>query len=87
MKTGTVKWFNARKGYGFIRPDDGGFNAYVHINAVRRAGLVELKEGQKINFDTVVDESTGEIIAKNLSVPNAPATASVLAPMAGRKAS
>ena len=56
MKTGTVKWFNARKGYGFIRPDDGGFNAYVHINAVQRAGLVELKEGQKINFDTVVDE-------------------------------
>ena len=87
MKTGTVKWFNARKGYGFIQPVDGGFNVYVHINAVRRAGLVELKEGQKINFDTVVDERAGEIIAENLSVPpNAPTTASVLEPMAGQKA-
>ena len=88
MKTGTVKWFNARKGYGFIQPVDGGFNVYVQINAVQRAGLVELKEGQKINFDTVVDERTGEIVAENLSVPpNAPSTVSVLAPMAGRKAS
>ena len=88
MKTGTVKWFNARKGYGFIQPVDGGFNVYVHINAVRRAGLVELKEGQKINFDTVVDERAGEIIAENLRAPpNVPTTASVPVPMVGRKAS
>ena len=74
--------------YGFIKPVDGGFDVYVHINAVRGAGLAELKEGQKINFDTTVDERTGEIIAENLSVPpNAPTTASVLAPMARRRAS
>jgi CspA family cold shock protein len=86
MKTGTVKWFNARKGYGFIQPVDGGFNVYIHINAVQSAGLVELKEGQQINFDTVVDEHTGQMIAENLSIPpNAPTTASVLVPMAGRK--
>ncbi len=88
MKTGIVKWFNARKGYGFIKPVDGGFDVYVHINAVRGAGLAELKEGQKINFDTTVDDRTGEIIAENLSVPpNAPTTASVLASMARRRAS
>ena len=88
MKTGTVKWFNARKGYGFIKPVDGGFDVYVHINAVRRAGLVELKDGQKINFDSIVDERTGEIIAENLSVPpNALPPAPVLAPMARRKTS
>jgi cold shock protein len=53
MKTGLVKWFNARKGYGFIRPVDGGFDVYVHINEVRRAGWAELKEGQEICFETV----------------------------------
>jgi len=85
MKTGLVKWFNARKGYGFIKPVDGGFDVYVHINEVRRAGWVELKEGQRIYFDTVVDEGTGEIIAENLSVASTePATASV---PVGRKAS
>ena len=63
MKTGTVKWFNARKGYGFIKPVDGGFDVYVHISAVKRAGLVELKQGEKINFDTVVDERTGEVFS------------------------
>ena len=50
MRTGTVKWFNTRKGYGFLKPVDGGFDARVEIAAVKRAGLVELKEGQKINF-------------------------------------
>jgi len=69
MRTGTVKWFNSRKGYGFIKPVDGGFNVYVHISAVERAGLAELKEGQKINFDIVADERTGEVFAENLSVP------------------
>jgi cold shock protein len=85
VKTGLVKWFNARKGYGFIRPVDGGFDAYVHINEVRRAGWTELKEGQEICFETVVDERTGEIIAENLSVPlTSPARTPV---PVGRKAS
>jgi CspA family cold shock protein len=69
MKTGTVRWFNARKGYGFLKPVDGGFDVYVHVDAVKRAGLAELKEGQMINFETVADERTGEIFAENLSVP------------------
>jgi len=69
MRTGTVKWFNSWKGYGFIKPVDGGFNVYVHISAVERAGLAELKEGQKINFDIVADDHTGEVFADNLSVP------------------
>ncbi|MBV9290333.1 MAG: cold-shock protein [Hyphomicrobiales bacterium] len=67
MKTGTVKWFNSRKGYGFIKPVDGGFDVYVHIAAVERAGLAGLKEGQKIQFEVVADERTGEIFAENLS--------------------
>jgi CspA family cold shock protein len=69
MRTGTVKWFNSRKGYGFIKPADGGFNVYVHISTVERAGLAELKEGQKINFDVVADDRTGQVFAENLSVP------------------
>ena len=69
MKTGIVKWFNSRKGYGYISPVDGGFHVYVHISAVRRAGLAELKEGQHINFDIVPDDRTGEVFAENLSVP------------------
>ena len=67
MKTGTVKWFNARKGYGFLKPDDGGFNVYVHISAVDRAGMTDLKLGQKINFEMVMDDRTGEVRAENLS--------------------
>ena len=69
MKAGTVKWFNSWKGYGFIKPVDGGFDVYVHISAVERAGLAELKEGQRINFDIVTDDRTGEVFAENLSVP------------------
>ena len=88
MRTGTVKWFNARKGYGFIKPADGGFNVYVDVSAVRRAGLVELKEGQKINFEAVADERTGEIFAENLSLlSNAPTAPPSLTPLTGRKAS
>ena len=68
MKTGTVKWFNARKGYGFLKPVDGGFDVYVHISAVERAGMTELKEGQKINFEIITDDRTGEVRAENLSV-------------------
>ncbi len=69
MKTGIVKWFNSRKGYGYISPVDGGFHVYVHISAVKGSGLAELKEGQEINFDIVVDDRTGEVFAENLSVP------------------
>ena len=69
MKTGIVKWFNSRKGYGYISPVDGGFQVYVHISAVERAGLAELKEGHEINFDIVADDRTGEVFAENLSVP------------------
>jgi CspA family cold shock protein len=69
VKVGTVKWFNSRKGYGVIKPVDGGFNVYVHTKAVERAGLAELKEGQVVNFDVVSDSRTGEVFAENLSVP------------------
>ena len=66
MKTGTVKWFNARKGYGFLKPGDGGFNVYVHISAVQRAGMMDLKEGQKVNFEIVTER--GKQAAGNLSL-------------------
>ena len=69
MRTGTVKWFNTRKGYGYLKPVDGGFDARVEIAAVKRAGLVELKEGQKINFEMVVDKRTGEVYADYLNLP------------------
>ena len=66
MSTGTVKWFNAQKGFGFIQPDDGGKDAFVHISAVERAGLNGLNEGQKIQFDLVSDRRTGKLSADNL---------------------
>jgi CspA family cold shock protein len=53
MSTGTVKWFNTVKGYGFIQPDDGSQDAFVHISAVERAGLPGLREGQKVEFELV----------------------------------
>lgn len=64
MKTGTVKWFNATKGYGFIAPDDGTKDVFVHISAVERAGMQSLKEGQKLNFD--VARERGRDAAANL---------------------
>ncbi len=67
MATGTVKWFNAVKGYGFISPDDGGKDAFVHISAVQRAGLAELKEGQKVQFD-LAEGRDGRQSADNLSI-------------------
>ena len=66
MSTGTVKWFNAQKGFGFIQPDDGGKDAFVHISAVERAGLNGLNEGQKVQFDLVSDRRTGKMSADNL---------------------
>ena len=71
MKTGTVNWFNARKGYGYIKPVDGGPNVYVHMSAVERAGLMDLKEGQKIDFEIAVDQRSGETFAETLSVRGA----------------
>jgi cold shock protein len=66
MTTGTVKWFNATKGFGFIQPDDGGKDAFVHISAVERAGLNTLVEGQKIQFELVSDRRSGKLSADNL---------------------
>ena len=66
MATGTVKWFNATKGYGFIQPDDGGKDIFVHISAVEQAGLRDLTEGQKLNFEVVADKRTGRASAANL---------------------
>ena len=67
MATGTVKWFNATKGYGFIEPEDGSKDAFVHISAVERAGLSTLNEGQKVSFD-VEPGRDGKSSAENLSV-------------------
>jgi CspA family cold shock protein len=66
MPTGTVKWFNAQKGFGFIAPDGGGPDAFVHISAVERAGMVGLNDGQKVQFDLVNDARRGKSSAENL---------------------
>jgi CspA family cold shock protein len=66
MTNGTVKWFNATKGFGFIQPDDGGADAFVHISAVERAGMRELVEGQKLTFDLERDKRSGKMSACNL---------------------
>ena len=66
MATGTVKWFNATKGYGFIQPDDGGKDVFVHVSAVERAGLRDLVEGQKVAYEVVADKRTGKSSAGNL---------------------
>jgi CspA family cold shock protein len=65
MATGTVKWFNSVKGYGFIQPSDGSRDAFVHISAVERAGLDTLREGQKVEFDLVPGQN-GKSSAENL---------------------
>jgi cold shock protein len=66
MATGTVKWFNAEKGYGFIQPDEGGKDVFVHISAVEQAGLRSLQEGQKVDFEVVPDRRSGKSAATNL---------------------
>ncbi|MCW9033441.1 MAG: cold-shock protein [Alphaproteobacteria bacterium] len=67
MATGTVKWFNTTKGYGFIEPDEGGADAFVHITAVQAAGLKGLKEGQKVSYE-LIEGRGGKQSADNLSV-------------------
>ena len=65
MSTGTVKWFNPTKGYGFIEPEDGGKDVFVHISAVERAGMSTLREGQKVDFEVVAGQN-GKSSAENL---------------------
>jgi cold shock protein len=66
MASGTVKWFNGQKGYGFIQPDDGSKDVFVHISAVERAGLSGLNEGQKVSYEIVADRRSGKSSADNL---------------------
>ena len=66
MNTGTVKWFNNQKGFGFIEPESGSKDVFVHISAVERAGMSTLSEGQKVSFDIVADRTTGKSAAENL---------------------
>ena len=66
MLTGTVKWYNDQKGYGFIRPDDGGKDVFVHASALERAGLRGLHEGQKVSYELQTDRLTGKTSAGNL---------------------
>ena len=68
MDKGTVKWFNATKGYGFITPENGGQDIFVHISAVERAGLRELHEGQVVSYELIADRKTGKSSAGNLAV-------------------
>ncbi|KAF0185706.1 MAG: cold-shock protein [Hyphomonadaceae bacterium] len=67
MTVGTVKWFNPDKGFGFIQPDNGGPDVFVHISAVERAGFNTLKEGQKISFELEKDQRSGKMSAGQLS--------------------
>ena len=66
MPIGTVKWYNPEKGFGFIQPDDGGKDAFVHVSAIERAGMAGLREGQKISFELVKDTRTGKMSADRL---------------------
>ncbi|WP_019222382.1 cold-shock protein [Bartonella rattaustraliani] len=67
MSTGTVKWFNTTKGFGFIQPNDGSADVFVHISAVERSGLSSLNEGQKVSYDVLQDRRSGKFAASNLS--------------------
>lgn len=66
MSTGTVKWFNNQKGFGFIQPSDGGKDVFVHISAVEQAGMSTLNEGQQISYEVLADRRTGKSSAGNL---------------------
>jgi cold shock protein len=66
MNKGTVKWFNNQKGFGFIQPEAGGKDIFVHISAVERAGLSTLNEGQMVSFEVIADRRTGKSAAENL---------------------
>ncbi|MCT2580916.1 cold-shock protein [Mesorhizobium sp. P16.1] len=66
MATGTVKWFNSQKGFGFIQPDEGGADVFVHISAVERSGLRTLNEGQKVSYELVQDKRSGKMSAGEL---------------------
>ena len=66
MSTGTVKWFNATKGFGFIQPDDGGQDVFVHISAVERSALQSIAEGQKLSYEVQQDQRSGKSAAENL---------------------
>ena len=66
MAIGTVKWYNSTKGYGFIQPDDGSKDAFVHVSAIERAGMNDLSEGQKIRFELVTDTRSGKLSAEKL---------------------
>ena len=66
MNTGTVKFYNGQKGFGFIQPDDGGKDVFVHATALERAGMTGLREGQKVSFDTREDRRTGKTAVDNI---------------------
>ncbi|MGQ9370015.1 cold-shock protein [Azospirillum sp. ST 5-10] len=66
MAIGTVKWFNTTKGFGFIQPEDGSADVFVHISAVERAGIGNLNEGQKLSYEAVRDPRKGKVAAENL---------------------
>src|SRR5690242_11620970 len=68
MPTGTVKWFNGQKGFGFIQPNEGGNDVFVHISAVERAGLSGLAEGQRVSFEIKADKMRGKVSAENLAL-------------------
>jgi CspA family cold shock protein len=68
MPTGTVKWFNSQKGFGFIQPDQGGPDVFVHVSAVERAGLQGLDDGQKVSYELVQDKRSGKSSADELRI-------------------
>lgn len=68
MSQGTVKWFNSQKGFGFIEPEAGGNDVFVHISAVERSGMSTLSEGQKVSFEIVADRRTGKSAAEQLRI-------------------
>jgi CspA family cold shock protein len=68
MATGVVKWFNGQKGFGFLQPDDGSKDVFVHISAVEQAGLTGLNEGQKLSYELTADRRTGKSSASRLQM-------------------